>query len=279
MNATINNTEKKLNYNKAKKFILLVLGISWAIGFTMHATLETSNMVYKVILELSLAFMPAIIALILNKKEDGNWKSLRFVKPSLLSIILAIFIPLLYIIVDFSLQIYLGARTTPDWSVFGSTTKLFTTLIIGFLVMILVVMGEEIGWRGYLQEKLFIAFGEIKGVLILGFIWGIWHLPVTIKGYVFQSYPYIEAFVTYPLACIAFSLIIAYIGFNRYSILVAAVFHAANNHFKASILATTEVLDEFNYLLISNLICVDLILIFGFLYWKKLKSKRINQNI
>ena len=67
----------------------------------MHATLETSNMVYKVILELSLAFMPAIIALILNKKEGGNWKSLRFVKPSLLSILLAIFIPLLYVIVDF----------------------------------------------------------------------------------------------------------------------------------------------------------------------------------
>ncbi|CAL2060837.1 type II CAAX endopeptidase family protein [Tenacibaculum sp. 190524A05c] len=277
MNTTINiNTERKHNFKKAKKFTLLVLGISWAIGFTMHATLKNSNIIFKVIFELSLAVMPAIIAFILNKREGGNWASLRFIKPSFKSIILAILIPLIYVIVDFYLQIHLGIRTSPDWSVFGSTLKLFATLTVGFIVMVILVMGEEIGWRGYLQEKLFSAFGELKGVFLLGIIWGIWHLPIAINGYLFPNYPYIEAFVTYPLACIAFSLIIAYIGFNRYSIFIAAVLHAANNHFKASLIATTEVIDEFNYMLISNFICVDLILIFGLLYWKKLKTNTKN---
>ena len=38
-------------------------------------------------------------------------------------------------------------------------------------------LNEEFGWRGYLLDKLFARFGFVGATLILGFIWGIWHLP------------------------------------------------------------------------------------------------------
>lgn len=274
MNTTIQpHTQCNVNFKKARNYTFWVLGTSWTIGFILYNTLDISNIIYKATIELTLAFMPAIIAFIMNKKEGGNWKSLQFIKPSLKGILLAIAIPFLYVVFDFYIQIYLGFRTTPDWALLGSTVQLLLTIVLGYLVMVILVMGEEIGWRGYLQGKLFGAFGEMKGVFILGLIWGLWHLPIALKGYLFPSYPYIEAFVTYPLACIAFSLIIAYIGFQKYSIFIAACLHATNNYFKATLIGITEVTDEFGFLLISNFVCVDLILVFTFLYWKKLKSK------
>ncbi|MDE6743262.1 MAG: CPBP family intramembrane metalloprotease [Lachnospiraceae bacterium] len=38
-------------------------------------------------------------------------------------------------------------------------------------------LNEEFGWRGYSLDKLFMRFGFVGATLILGFLWGIWHLP------------------------------------------------------------------------------------------------------
>ncbi|MCR4776524.1 MAG: CPBP family intramembrane metalloprotease [Saccharofermentans sp.] len=50
-----------------------------------------------------------------------------------------------------------------------------------FLVLLLSLisgpLNEEFGWRGYALDRLLVIFGFLKGSLILGFIWAIWHLP------------------------------------------------------------------------------------------------------
>ena len=50
-----------------------------------------------------------------------------------------------------------------------------------FLVLLLSLisgpLNEEFGWRGYALDRMLVRFGFIKGSLLLGFIWAIWHLP------------------------------------------------------------------------------------------------------
>jgi membrane protease YdiL (CAAX protease family) len=38
-------------------------------------------------------------------------------------------------------------------------------------------MWEEIGWRGFAQSRLQRRYGPVVGTLILGALWGVWHLP------------------------------------------------------------------------------------------------------
>lgn len=42
-------------------------------------------------------------------------------------------------------------------------------------------LGEEFGWRAYLQPKL-MPLGGRKAMLLMGLIWGIWHCPVILMG-------------------------------------------------------------------------------------------------
>jgi membrane protease YdiL (CAAX protease family) len=47
-------------------------------------------------------------------------------------------------------------------------------------------MGEEFGWRGFLLPRFDRAWGLLPSAVVVGLIWGVWHLPadfVGLKGY------------------------------------------------------------------------------------------------
>ena len=91
---------------------------------------------------------------------------------------------------------------------------------------------EEFGWRGYSLDPLIKRFGILRGSAILGFIWGIWHLPLFFmpqawhgqNGFAFVG------FWTFMLFSIGNAMIISwvYLGTNR-SILSGFMMHLAGN--------------------------------------------------
>ncbi len=62
------------------------------------------------------------------------------------------------------------------------------TLIVSPFVNTLFGLGEELGWRGYLLPKLMVL-GKCKAYLLLGIIWGLWHMPLILIGFTYPGQP------------------------------------------------------------------------------------------
>lgn len=60
---------------------------------------------------------------------------------------------------------------------------LLLQLPLGFVFSLVNILGEEYGWRYFLQPILQKKYGLRRGVLLLGLIWGVWHLPVQMIYY------------------------------------------------------------------------------------------------
>lgn len=49
-----------------------------------------------------------------------------------------------------------------------------------FAAMIVFPLGEEFGWRGFLHARALERWGAVRGPLLVGLMWGVWHLAYAI---------------------------------------------------------------------------------------------------
>ena len=114
------------------------------------------------------------------------------------------------------------------------------TMILGLLFLYLGSgpLNEEFGWRGYALDLLLVKFGFLRGSVIMGVVWGIWHLPWCFMAGQGQRF---DTFWLYVLSLVGLSLAISlmYIKTDR-SILAAIVMHFCSNLFTSQLLSPTS---------------------------------------
>lgn len=121
------------------------------------------------------------------------------------------------------------------------------TLLIGPFLGLIITFGEEYGWRGFLQPEL-TRLGRIRGVFLLGVIWGIWHWPIIWMGYNYPGQPVLGSLfmVAY---CIILAYFLAYAVFKSKGVWTAAYLHALTNQtlsfFLLFVVAPTSTLYSF----------------------------------
>jgi len=100
-------------------------------------------------------------------------------------------------------------------------------VVVGPFLGLIISFGEEYGWRGFLQTEL-TKLGRVRGVFLLGVIWGIWHWPVIWMGYNYPGQPLLGSLfmVVY---CIILAYFLAYAVFKSKGVWTAAYLHALNN--------------------------------------------------
>ena len=111
------------------------------------------------------------------------------------------------------------------------TNQLYVFLPIIYLSNIFVggPIAEEFGWRGFALPKLQARIGALSAGLVIGVVWGLWHLPFFIfpeGALVIGNIP----FVWYLPLVTAWSVLFTWIYNNtKGSVLMMILFHAAIN--------------------------------------------------
>lgn len=149
--------------------------------------------------------------------------------------------------------------------------NLLLSILFGtFLTTILGALGEEIGWRGFLQSKLGLKFGVFTGTLLLGLIWGYWHIPANLGGANGTENIYLTTFLTFPVTLVFMSFVLAWFRIKSNAIWPCAFLHGMNNTVSgiALIKANSPLIETYVSLFSSILVGS----IFAILLWKKQKN-------
>lgn len=89
-------------------------------------------------------------------------------------------------------------------------------------------LGEELGWRGYLLDRL-VKAGIRRPVFVLGLVWAVWHLPVLLTGqYIKSSHLAITA-VLFVLMILGSNSVICRLRLLSGSIWVPVLMHSVHN--------------------------------------------------
>ncbi len=95
---------------------------------------------------------------------------------------------------------------------------------IEILIFVLVI-GEEIGWRGFLMPRLRTRMSLPAAGLVTGIVWSLWHLPIYLapdQG--------LAAFAVFAWWVVPFAIVMGFVVERaRYSVIVATVMHGAAN--------------------------------------------------
>ncbi len=216
----------RLPFCSINPFVLLSFGLAWGI-FGLYVFLpERMEAVFGQItgnhpLFFLAVYAPAIAAFILVARYGGLTGLRRYLGRVLLwrcsaswYSFLIIGIPLIFI-GGSALKGNLFTEPFP----FASFQTLFVALFLA------VIKGpiEEFGWRGLALPLLQRKFAPVCAGLILGIIWGLWHVPAFLLSGTQQSEWSFTAFFT---GCLAISVIAtALFNRSRGSILLSAFFH------------------------------------------------------
>lgn len=136
----------------------------------------------------------------------------------------ALLLPLAVMLLAAGLHIALGGDigTSP-----ASGHLLMTVVNLPLVLLLGGPMGEEFGWRGYALPVLQDRLGWRAASLVLGLVWGVWHLPLFFIDGTAQAHIPLALFL---LSVVAMSVVFAWLV-NRTagSVVAALLFHTAIN--------------------------------------------------
>ncbi|MBI9043494.1 MAG: CPBP family intramembrane metalloprotease [Anaerolineaceae bacterium] len=130
-----------------------------------------------------MAMGPSIAAFIIVLIVGGKRGFVDLVRPfgrwraSLKLWAIAIFGPAVLYLIGLGVYLLMGGEAPPFIMIKEELNLIPLYLVIVVLMPWNGPVGEEFGWRGYALPKLQNKYGPLIASLVIGTVWGLWHLP------------------------------------------------------------------------------------------------------
>jgi membrane protease YdiL (CAAX protease family) len=249
-------------------YIILAYGLAWLFWIPVASTgtdYQTSPLL--LVVTLTGVFGPGLAGIILtyldkdkNSRKDF-WQrtfDIRRIRLSWIPIILFLS-ALLHLAAIFLSGLFGGA--TPEYEFVREVTAQPFTILIAIVLYFIQAGLEELGWRGYLLERLHTSMGLPKSSLVIGVLHAFWHLPLFwVVGTNQITMGFGVDFIFFVLFVMTTSVLTTwvYVG-NRNSTLAATLFHTVVNLSFDIFLTSPETWTHRTYILINMLVAAFII--------------------
>ena len=167
---------------------------------------------------------PAVSGLLLTRVADGSgglrdlFSRMRRIRVGVPWYAALLIPPVLILIVLLCLQTLVSSVYAPNRFFVGISFG----IVAGFF--------EEIGWMGYAFPKMTRTGNPLRAAIVLGALWGIWHIPVI--DYLGTATPHgvywLPYFLAFTAAMTGMRVLIAWIYTNTKSVALAQLMHASS---------------------------------------------------
>ena len=197
-------------------------------------TMSVYNLIFQYILIIGSIVALVFLAVAGNEKRAAagltrqNWKS------AVLIVLAFVGIYIVRTVVSVAVQGVSdgsGMQYVKEWAAMFKNPMMWlniAALPINYFFVFIAFFGEEYGWRYYLQPVLQKRFGLRAGVIILGVVWGLWHIPDDLFYYTQTSG--IQMIFAQQITCISLGIFFAYAYMKTQNIWVPVCLHYLNNN-------------------------------------------------
>jgi membrane protease YdiL (CAAX protease family) len=210
-----------------KIFIILSYVIFWILlGLTGYLISIKVPLLIQTIMKNVCAWTPTFVLLIMFKKLYPNmtlveYLKLHFMKKTNPWVFLTSFVLQALVLVAVILSFSIINNKPLNTITFISISNIVPVFII---VLTSGALGEELGWRGYALNILQKKYIPLIAGLMIGLIWGLWHLPLMIlSGY--SGVELVYYIIAFMVAIISTSIIITYFYNKSKNIMIAMWIH------------------------------------------------------
>lgn len=212
------------------EYSIIAFGFSWTMWLLQYLGQEKIMPSWVQIFGMLGLFGP-LVAFLLLTKEDG--KSIKTTIKSLLTkppkwTLYFIFLSPMIL----SAIAYLVYRGTQSGELQPIGVTWISIIPMAFIILLVGGPIEEFGWRGYLLPRLRSKYNVYVTIIILGFIHGLWHLPLhMLHGTVQESLPIYEFLIITVMVTVSYVFLYEYttslipmIGLHWFANLSSAIF-------------------------------------------------------
>lgn len=182
---------------------------------------STKGPLWAIMLYIIGGFVPSIVGLLMYRITDGPSEFKKALKRSI-----QLKIGFKWYVISLSIVILGGFSQILLNSILGHSfdySIIITQLPSIIPLIILGPLSEEYGWRGYLLDKLQARLNPLTSSLIVGIVWGLWHLPLFCMNGTSQNVLAIP-FIGFVVNLISISIIMTWIKNNTKQSLWSAIF-------------------------------------------------------
>ncbi|ASU85334.1 CPBP family intramembrane metalloprotease domain-containing protein [Nocardiopsis gilva YIM 90087] len=120
----------------------------------------------------------------------------------------------------------------------GALGLLAALQLVGVLLSLPMMFGEEWGWRGYLLPAL-VPMGVVPAAVAHGVVWGVWHAPIILLGYNFGR-PDLIGLGAMTALSVLLGAVLAWLRLASGSLWPAVIAHGAFNNSTAIVVVFSD---------------------------------------